>query len=144
MSTQEKFTAAINVIRSLPKNGAYQPSKELLLRFYAYFKQATIGPNNQPKPSFWDVVNRAKWQAWYNLGDMSKENAMQEYVDELKKIVETMAYTNPVADFVSSLDSFYESVSIDDLEMVVGPIERGWLRRGCGVGSGHAERQISS
>lgn len=127
MSTQEKFTAAINVIRSLPKNGAYQPSKDLLLRFYAYFKQATIGPNNQPKPSFWDVVNRAKWQAWYNLGDMSKEDAMQEYVDELKKIVETMAYTNPVADFVSSLDSFYESVSIDDLEMVVGPIERGNL-----------------
>lgn len=43
------------------------------------------------------------------------------------QIVETMAYTNPVADFVSSLDSFYESVSIDDLEMVVGPIERGSL-----------------
>ncbi|XP_025192802.1 acyl-CoA-binding domain-containing protein 5-B isoform X1 [Melanaphis sacchari] len=127
MSTQEKFTAAINVIRSLPKDGAYQPSKDLLLRFYAYFKQATVGPNNQPKPSFWDVVNRAKWQAWYDLGNMSKEDAMQEYVNELKKIVETMAYTNPVADFVSSLDSFYESVSIDDLEMVVGPIERGNL-----------------
>lgn len=124
MSTQEKFTAAINVIRSLPKNGAYQPSKDLLLRFYAYYKQATIGRNNQPKPSFWDVVNRAKWQAWENLGDMSKEDAMQEYVNELKKIVETMAYTNPVADFVSSLDSFYESVSIEDLEMVVGPIDR--------------------
>jgi len=40
------------------------------------------------------------------------------------QIVETMAYTNPVADFVSSLDSFYESVSIDDLQMVVGPMER--------------------
>ncbi|XP_060847667.1 acyl-CoA-binding domain-containing protein 5 isoform X2 [Rhopalosiphum padi] len=143
MSTQEKFTAAINVIRSLPKNGAYQPSKELLLRFYAYFKQATIGPNNQPKPSFWDVVNRAKWQAWYNLGDMSKENAMQEYVDELKKIVETMAYTNPVADFVSSLDSFYESVSIDDLEMVVGPIERGNLieKNSCSIVSSINEHQ---
>jgi len=38
-----------------------------------------------------------------------------------------MAYTNPVADFVSSLDSFYESVSIDDLEKVVGPIDRGNL-----------------
>jgi len=36
-----------------------------------------------------------------------------------------MAYTNPVADFVSSLDSFYESVSIDDLEIAVGPIDRG-------------------
>ncbi|KAL5237700.1 hypothetical protein ACI65C_005110 [Semiaphis heraclei] len=135
MSTEEKFAAAINVIRSLPKNGAYQPSKDLLLRFYAYFKQATIGPNNQPKPSFWDIINRAKWQAWYDLGDMSKENAMIKYVDELKKIVETMAYTNPVADFVSSLDSFYESVSIDDLEMVVGPIERGSLigTNNCGL-----------
>lgn len=67
--------------------GAYQPSKDLLLRFYAYFKQATIGPNNQPKPSFWDIINRAKWQAWYDLGDMSKENAMIKYVDELKKVV---------------------------------------------------------
>lgn len=35
-----------------------------------------------------------------------------------------MSYTNPVADFVTSLDSFYETVSIDDLEMIVGPIER--------------------
>ncbi|VVC41739.1 Acyl-CoA-binding protein, ACBP, conserved site,Acyl-CoA-binding protein, ACBP,FERM/acyl-CoA-binding [Cinara cedri] len=124
MSIQDKFNAAINVIRSLPKNGSYQPSNELLLRFYAYFKQGTIGRNYQPKPSFWDVVNKAKWQAWADLGDMPKEQAMQEYVNELKKIVETMAYTNPVADFVSRLDSFYESVSIDDLEMVVGPIER--------------------
>uniref|UniRef100_A0A2S2PX71 Acyl-CoA-binding domain-containing protein 5 n=1 Tax=Sipha flava TaxID=143950 RepID=A0A2S2PX71_9HEMI len=127
MSTQEKFTAAINVIRSLPKNGSYQPSKELLLKFYGYYKQATVGPNNQPKPSFWDVVNRAKWQAWDSLGNMSKEKAMEEYVNELKKIVETMAYTNPVADFVSSLDSFYESVSIDDLKVVVGSIEHGSL-----------------
>lgn len=66
--------------------GSYQPSKELLLKFYGYYKQATIGPNNQPKPSFWDVVNRAKWQAWDNLGNMSKEKAMEEYVDELKKV----------------------------------------------------------
>ncbi|XP_050426938.1 acyl-CoA-binding domain-containing protein 5 [Adelges cooleyi] len=122
MSVEQRFTAAVNVIRSLPKNGSYQPSKELMLRFYAYYKQGTIGPNNQPKPNFWDIVNRAKWQAWDNLRDMSKEKAMQLYVDELKKIVETMAYTNPVADFVSSLDSFSESVSLDDLEMAVGPL----------------------
>lgn len=67
--------------------GSYQPSKDLLLRFYAYYKQATLGRNNQPKPNFWDVVNRAKWQAWENLGDMPKEQAMQEYVNELKKVI---------------------------------------------------------
>uniref|UniRef100_A0A915IVL4 ACB domain-containing protein n=1 Tax=Romanomermis culicivorax TaxID=13658 RepID=A0A915IVL4_ROMCU len=39
----------------------FQPSAELKLRFYAYFKQATIGRCNEPKPAFWDVVKRAKW-----------------------------------------------------------------------------------
>lgn len=67
--------------------GSYQPSNELLLRFYAFFKQGTIGRNNQPKPSFWDVINKAKWQAWTDLGDMPKEQAMQEYVNELKKVI---------------------------------------------------------
>lgn len=38
-----------------------------------------------------------------------------------------MAYTNPVADFVSSLDPFYESVSMEDLEKAIGPLERGNL-----------------
>jgi len=74
--------------------GAYQPSKELLLRFYAFYKQGTIGRNNQPKPSFWDVVNRVKWQAWADLGDMSKEQAMQEYVDELKKVILNYNYVS--------------------------------------------------
>lgn len=67
--------------------GSYQPSKDLMLRFYAYYKQGTFGRNKQPKPSFWDVVNRAKWQAWEDLGNMSKERAMQEYVNELKKVL---------------------------------------------------------
>ncbi|XP_050526909.1 acyl-CoA-binding domain-containing protein 5 [Daktulosphaira vitifoliae] len=120
MSIEERFTAAVNVIRNLPKNGPYQPSNELMLRFYAYFKQATLGRNTQSKPHFWDVVNRAKWQAWCNLKDMSKEKAMELYVDELKKIVETMAYTDSVADFISSLDPSSDFCSIDDLKLVVG------------------------
>lgn len=57
-----------------------------MLRFYSYFKQATLGPNTEPKPPFWDLVNRAKWQAWTNLKDMPKEKAMELYVDELKKV----------------------------------------------------------
>lgn len=65
-----------------------------MLRFYAYYKQATIGRNNQSKPSFWDVVNRAKWQAWENLGNMSKEQAMQEYVNELKKVIINYIYVH--------------------------------------------------
>ena len=66
--------------------GPYQPSNELMLKFYGYYKQASIGPCDSPKPSFWDVINRAKWDAWHKLGDMSSEDAMRHYVGELKQV----------------------------------------------------------
>ncbi|XP_012343032.1 acyl-CoA-binding domain-containing protein 4 isoform X1 [Apis florea] len=122
MTTEEQFQAAVNVIRNLPKNGAYQPSNEIMLRFYAYYKQATEGPCQQPKPAFWEVVKKAKWDAWTRLGNMSRTEAMNNYVEELKKIVETMSYTDKVANFLDSLDSFCESVPPEDLELLLGPV----------------------
>lgn len=121
MSCEDKFNAAVSVIRNLPKNGSYQPSNELMLRFYGFYKQATEGPAKGPRPAFWDVVKRAKWDAWARLGNMPKETAMQAYVDELNKIVETMAFTDNVAEFLTSLDSFSAQVPVEDLELCIGP-----------------------
>lgn len=118
---EEKFNAAVNVIKGLPKNGSYQPSSAMLLTFYSYFKQATLGPCKQKKPAFWDVVGRAKWDAYNALGEMSKERAMQLYVDELKKIIETMSYTENVANFVGSINEL-DNVNFDDLETVAPEI----------------------
>ncbi|CAB0016025.1 unnamed protein product, partial [Nesidiocoris tenuis] len=69
--------------------GSYQPSNSLMLDFYAYYKQATEGTERGSRPSFWDVINRAKWDAWNRLGDMPKEEAMQRYVDGLNKAIKT-------------------------------------------------------
>ncbi|EFX71551.1 hypothetical protein DAPPUDRAFT_308844 [Daphnia pulex] len=110
MSTEEAFQAAVNVIRSMPKDGPFQPSPDLMLRFYGLFKQATLGKNNLPKPSFWAVITKAKWDAWKNLGNMPKEEAMKKYVDELKQIIETMSYSENVANFMHVLGPFYEAV----------------------------------
>ncbi|CAL7950980.1 unnamed protein product [Xylocopa violacea] len=93
-----------------------------MLRFYAYYKQATEGQCLQPKPAFWEVVKKAKWDAWTRLGNMSRTEAMNNYVEELKKIVETMSYTDKVASFLDSLDSFCESVPPQDLELLLGPV----------------------
>lgn len=106
----DKFDAAVKVIRSLPKNGSFQPSNEMMLKFYAFYKQATEGQCTAPKPNFWDVVKKAKWEAWHKLGGMSKEEAMCCYVDQLKTIVEAMPQTQLVAEFVEKLGSFYELV----------------------------------
>jgi len=110
MAIEEAFKAAVNIIRSMPKNGPFQPSPDLMLRFYGLFKQATEGICNQPKPAFWAVINKAKWDAWKNLGNMPKEEAMKNYVDELKQIVETMSFTEDVASFMHVLGPFYEIV----------------------------------
>lgn len=44
------------------------PDKMVL---YKYYKQGTIGKCNKPKPSPFDWVEKAKWQHWSSLGDMS-------------------------------------------------------------------------
>ena len=63
--------------------GPYQPSNDLMLRFYGYFKQATEGPCKGARPNFFNIVGRAKYDAWKKLEDMPSEEAMAHYVDEL-------------------------------------------------------------
>lgn len=61
---EDQFKAACDAIQNLPKNGPFQPSNEMLLKFYAYFKQASSGPSKTGRPSMFSVVERAKWDAW--------------------------------------------------------------------------------
>lgn len=62
-------------------------------------------------------VCRAKFDAYKKLGNMPKEEAMELYVAELKQIIETMSYTDSVAEFMGSIDEL-EGVDVDDLEAV--------------------------
>ncbi|CAG2109598.1 unnamed protein product [Medioppia subpectinata] len=108
MSSEDQFKAAVNVIKRLPKNGPFQPSDDLKLRFYALFKQATEGPNQTKKPPFYDIVNRYKWDAWKRLGEMDTQTAMDSYIDELKKVIETMSFNESVSEFYEVLGPFHE------------------------------------
>lgn len=57
-----------------------------MLKFYGLYKQAVEGPCTEPKPAFYEVVKGYKWQAWRALGNMTKAEAKNCYVDELKKV----------------------------------------------------------
>ncbi|KAI8043705.1 acyl-CoA-binding domain-containing protein 5 [Drosophila gunungcola] len=114
---EERFQAAVNVIKGLPKNGPYQPSTSMMLKFYGLFKQATEGGCDQKKPGFWDIVGKAKWDAWNDNRHLSKEQAMQRYVESLQEIIETMSFTENVQNFVGSLDNL-GNISLDELELV--------------------------
>ena len=58
VNLEEQFKAACDAIQNLPKNGPFQPSNEMLLKFYGYFKQATSGPIKTSRPSMFKVVER--------------------------------------------------------------------------------------
>merc|ERR1719285_1446489 len=108
-----KFRAAVRVIQGLPTEGSFQPSLEMKLNFYAYRKQALEGPCKETRPSFWDGVARAKYDAWCRLGEMDKDEAKEGYVDTLKQIIETMNFTEDVENFIEALGPFYEYVDED-------------------------------
>ena len=45
----------------------------LLLVNISRYKQATVGRCNVEKPSFYQLTEKAKWNAWNDLGDKSRE-----------------------------------------------------------------------
>ena len=58
-----------------------RPDNPTLLKIYALYKQATTGDNEEKKPSFSDIVGRAKWDAWEKLKDTPTDEAKQQYID---------------------------------------------------------------
>lgn len=116
-SLEAKFAAAVKVIKNLPEEGPFQPSDDMMLMFYSYYKQATVGPCNIPRPSgFWDSRGRVKWDAWSSLGNMTKEEAMKNYVEDIQLILETIPISDEVSDLVQELGTFYTEVYRDGEE----------------------------
>ncbi|KAL0966845.1 hypothetical protein UPYG_G00300860 [Umbra pygmaea] len=109
---QTRFDAAVRVIRNLPGDGSYQPADDMMLMFYSYYKQATLGPCNVPRPrGYWDTAGKAKWDAWNSLGNMSEKEAMQAYVNDIQLILETLPVTEEVSDLLEALGGvFFEEV----------------------------------
>ncbi len=83
MELKEQFEKAMAESKTLSE----KPSNEILLQLYSLYKQGTEGDNKQEPPSNpFDFVNKAKHEAWASLAGKSKEQAMQDYVDLVKKL----------------------------------------------------------
>jgi len=68
------------------KNLSERPDNATLLKIYALYKQGSTGDNEEKKPSFSDMVARAKWDAWTKLKGTSQDDAMQQYVDLIEEL----------------------------------------------------------
>lgn len=80
----DDFLLALEFVKKAP-SGAASPSNSTKLDFYAFFKQATEGQNKGKRPGALDMINRAKFDAWHKLSNMSKDDAMRGYIKALEK-----------------------------------------------------------
>ena len=78
MGLQEDFDAAATKARE-----TQGVSNENKLKIYKLYKQGTVGPldtTTNKRPGMFDPTGRMKYDAWLALGDMSKEQAMKDYI----------------------------------------------------------------
>ena len=78
----DRFEAAV----AQSKNLSERPDNATLLQIYALYKQATGGDNTEKKPSFSDMVGRAKWDAWAKLKGTEQDAARQQYIDLIESL----------------------------------------------------------
>ncbi len=57
-----------------------------LLFLYSHYKQSTVGNCNTIEPGFWDFAGKAKYTAWKNIFGMSKDDAMEKYIQKVEEL----------------------------------------------------------
>src|SRR6185312_12661858 len=79
---KSKFEQAAEDVKKLDD----RPDNDTLLKLYALFKQGSDGDVSGAKPGFFDFVGTAKYEAWTKLKGMKADEAMQKYIDLVKKL----------------------------------------------------------
>ena len=76
------FQKATREAQSLSK----RPDNDTMLKLYALYKQGTKGDASGNRPGMFDMVGRAKYDAWAKIKGTSMESAMQQYVDLVESL----------------------------------------------------------
>ena len=84
MGLIEDFNTAVSQSKELTK----RPSNEELLELYSLFKQGSEGDVTGERPGGFDFKAIAKHDSWASKKGVSKEDAMQQYIELMKKLKE--------------------------------------------------------
>ncbi|MRH93031.1 acyl-CoA-binding protein [Nocardia sp. SYP-A9097] len=79
------FQSAVTYVNDPANKGSIDNSNDIQLSFYKYYKQATVGDCDTPRPGMTDIKGKAKWDAWNSITGMSKEDAEANYVSTLQR-----------------------------------------------------------
>ncbi|KAJ7591366.1 acyl CoA binding protein-domain-containing protein [Mycena floridula] len=101
-----QFNRAVDIVQNLPKTGPIQTDYEEKLTMYSLFKQATAGNVKSPRPSLFDMLGRAKWDAWAKHKDLDPYQAKWLYVDALLKVLRKYSDKTIARSLVEELENY--------------------------------------
>ncbi|KAI0346887.1 ACBP-domain-containing protein [Trametopsis cervina] len=104
-----QFDRAVEIVQGLPKTGPIQTGYEEKLTIL--YKQATVGNVEGTRPNVWDMLGRAKWDAWSKHKDLDPYEAKWLYVDALLKVLRKYSDKTVAMDLVRELESYNGDVS---------------------------------
>ncbi|KAF8076084.1 hypothetical protein FPV67DRAFT_1405790 [Lyophyllum atratum] len=99
-----QFDRAVEIVQSLPKTGPIQTDYEEKLTIL--YKQATVGNVKTPRPGIWDMLGRAKWDAWAKHRDLDSYEAKWLYVEALLKVLRKYSDKTVAMTLVEELESY--------------------------------------
>jgi acyl-CoA-binding protein len=76
----EAFEAASNFDKQLPP--------DVMLRIYAYYKQATHDPSSFRNNNNNDLRNAFKMNAWMQISHLTLDEAKEKYIETINSILE--------------------------------------------------------
>lgn len=79
---QQAFETAAQEAQSL----SARPDNDTMLKLYALYKQATVGDAGGKRPGMFDMVGRAKYDAWAALRGVPQDEAQQQYIDLVESL----------------------------------------------------------
>ena len=83
MALQDLFNEAVINSKTLTE----KPDNETLLQLYSLYKQGTEGSViDEYSGGPFDFVAKFKYQAWEKLKGLSKDEAMQQYINLVEKL----------------------------------------------------------
>lgn len=77
------FDEAVAAVKTL----TVDPGNDAKLTLYALYKQVTEGDVSGKRPGMFDLVGRAKYDAWQKLAGTSAADAEQAYIAQVDELL---------------------------------------------------------
>jgi len=77
---QEAFEKASNMTQALPQ--------DVMLRLYAYYKQATFGTAKYNQSENFGLIDAFKTNAWIQISHLSSDEAKEQYIKIINSLSE--------------------------------------------------------